>query len=211
MTNLEVFQLLSESLDEKLKEAEDKEGFQQTPETTTSQPAKDKKKNRKLRHRDFIENSVHEYLQGSSCAYANIDTVPELVYKLRRKSKKNENNVGDDNSARAENTLKRCKIESNDHNISMDSNDVNDVKTSKDEQKDEEEEEGYGLTDAETLQILNHFPTEPVELHLMIEDLSNRIDEDRQNELLQLISQYTETVYDNSNETGYNESNECFE
>mmetsp|Transcript_12450 Transcript_12450/g.27418 ORF Transcript_12450/g.27418 Transcript_12450/m.27418 type:complete len:152 (-) Transcript_12450:772-1227(-) len=49
--------------------------------------------------------------------------------------------------------------------------------------------EGFGLTDAETLQILNHLPTEVVELHLLIEDLPSRLTEERQEELLRCVSQ----------------------
>ena len=52
---------------------------------------------------------------------------------------------------------------------------------------------GYGLTDAETLQILNHLPvTEPVEIHLMIEDLPSRLDKDRQTELLDCLKEFVE-------------------
>ena len=49
---------------------------------------------------------------------------------------------------------------------------------------------GYGLTDGETLQILNHMPTEMVELHAMIDDLPGRMTESRQEELLDLIGLY---------------------
>merc|ERR1712183_36799 len=39
---------------------------------------------------------------------------------------------------------------------------------------------GFGLMDAEVLQILNHMPRELVELHLIIQDLLQRLNEDRQ-------------------------------
>jgi RNA polymerase Rpb4 len=48
--------------------------------------------------------------------------------------------------------------------------------------------EGFDLTDAETLQVLNFMPLESVEIHLMIEDLQSRMPEERQDELLRLIA-----------------------
>ena len=47
--------------------------------------------------------------------------------------------------------------------------------------------EGFGLTDAETLQVLNFMPRESVEMHLMIEDLQVRMSDERQEELLNLV------------------------
>lgn len=61
-------------------------------------------------------------------------------------------------------------------------------------------EDGYGLTNMEVLQVLNHLPTSPVELHLLIEDLENRpgfvgdsvkSGEEKQAEFLKLISEYS--------------------
>lgn len=48
----------------------------------------------------------------------------------------------------------------------------------------------FGLTDAETLQILNLMPRESVEIHLIIQDLPSRLTEKRQEELLALIGSY---------------------
>ena len=48
-------------------------------------------------------------------------------------------------------------------------------------------------------------PTTPVEIHLMIEDLANRLDEDEQGKLTELISQYagsTMTVEEVNDENG---------
>lgn len=55
-------------------------------------------------------------------------------------------------------------------------------------------DDGYGLTNTEILQILNHLPTSPVELHLLIEDLENRPGfngEEKQVKFLKLISEYS--------------------
>ena len=49
---------------------------------------------------------------------------------------------------------------------------------------------GFDLTEAESLQILNCMPTEPVEIHLMIEDLQDRMPAQQQDELLALVKEY---------------------
>lgn len=50
--------------------------------------------------------------------------------------------------------------------------------------------EDFGLTDAETLQILNFMPRESVEIHLIIQDLPSRLTEEKQEEVLTLIGSY---------------------
>lgn len=49
---------------------------------------------------------------------------------------------------------------------------------------------GFALTDAESLQILNSMPAEPVELHLLIEDLHARMTDRQQKELLHFIASF---------------------
>mmetsp|Transcript_20625 Transcript_20625/g.26595 ORF Transcript_20625/g.26595 Transcript_20625/m.26595 type:complete len:208 (+) Transcript_20625:165-788(+) len=53
---------------------------------------------------------------------------------------------------------------------------------------------GFGLTEAETIQILNLMPSELVEIHLIIEELQSRMPEKQQNELLELISSYRKKI-----------------
>lgn len=59
---------------------------------------------------------------------------------------------------------------------------------------------GYGLTNTEILQILNHLPSSLVELHLLIEDIESRpgfagdeniSGEEKQEEFLSLIARYS--------------------
>ena len=50
---------------------------------------------------------------------------------------------------------------------------------------------GFGLTNAEGVQVLNFMPQESVELHLMIQDLQSRMSDERQEELLKTIGSYT--------------------
>jgi len=52
--------------------------------------------------------------------------------------------------------------------------------------------EGYGLTDAESLQVINLMPSEPVELHLIVQDITSRLSEEQQNKLLETIGKYKE-------------------
>ena len=113
-----------------------------------------------MRHRDFIEGKVHDYLQTTACAAVDFETMPEFVGRLKGSHGKE---------------------------LASKSN----VKLEKDTENDATNEyQGYNLTDAEILQVLNHMPTEPVEIHLMIEELMGRMDEDRQSSLLQLIAEY---------------------
>jgi hypothetical protein len=156
VTNIEVLNILSKRQKElHLKE----EGDQNT--TAAAQ----KKKGDKLRHRDFIETKVLEYLQSTPCANVEFGRMPEFVSKLKGSKEKFDGDGQPKDSFEGE------------------------VAKADDEQNGTAED--FQLTDAEILQILNHMPSEPVEIHLMIEDLMSRMDEEKQNNLLQLITEYS--------------------
>eukprot|EP00555_Chaetoceros_dichaeta_P010067 CAMPEP_0198264812 /NCGR_PEP_ID=MMETSP1447-20131203/17861_1 /TAXON_ID=420782 /ORGANISM="Chaetoceros dichaeta, Strain CCMP1751" /LENGTH=200 /DNA_ID=CAMNT_0043953917 /DNA_START=66 /DNA_END=665 /DNA_ORIENTATION=+ len=188
VTNIEVLHILTELIDERTK-ADDAE---------TQLTGRKKVEVKQLRHRDFIEHSVYDYLQGCSSranGSATIEKMPELVKKLKArappppptKSSSNSSNTGGNDFVKMEEGENDTLITGGTSGvIDMVDNDDNEAVEFPD-RGDGEENGGYGLTDAETLQILNHLPiTEPVEIHLMIEDLSSRLDEDKQTELLQL-------------------------
>lgn len=50
---------------------------------------------------------------------------------------------------------------------------------------------GFGLAEAEAIQILNFMPTEAVEIHLMVDDLNARLTPKQQDALLEAISNYS--------------------
>jgi len=76
--------------------------------------------------------------------------------------------------------------------------------SSSDMTKIKHDEDNFGLTDAETLQILNLMPQELVEYHLIIEDISSRMSDDRQNELIEIVKQYVAVVKDEEQQNNNN-------
>lgn len=55
-------------------------------------------------------------------------------------------------------------------------------------------EAGFDLTEAEAMQVVNCVPERPVELHLLVEDLHNRMTSRQQDELLSTIKKYCQDV-----------------
>lgn len=123
------------------------------------------KKMPSFRSRDWIEQKVFDYLKVSPAGSSDVklDDMPKLIKTLRREP----------SSVSTATTSSDA-----DDNMKLDDSD--------------DKLKGYGLTTAETLQVLNHLPTSLVELHLLIEDLEKRIpDEEKQMEFLRLLSQYS--------------------
>jgi len=152
VTNIEVLNILSKRIEQR-----------EVLEQDETLDAARKKKANKLRHRDYIEGKVYDYLETTACAIVDFETMPEFVGRLKKGSH------GKEHASKSNEKLEK------------ETDTLNDAKN---------QEEGYNLTDAEILQVMNHMPKEPVEIHLMIEELMGRMDEDRQSELLQLIAEY---------------------
>lgn len=178
VTNFEVMKILSKRLHSREHNEED-EHIEK----------RNSSKHPKLRHRDYIEQSVYDYIQKSPCGNlkdVNFSTMTQFVKKLRGRSnsekKKGQTQTQQQSqivdSKRPRNEL--VKTEEVGHFKQESSNEM--------EVLEDNENDNYGLTDAETLQILNHMPTLPVEIHLMIEDLTGRLSDDQQTSLLQFIS-----------------------
>ena len=150
LTNLEVMELLQERLT--ARDASSSDG--------------NHKKMPSFRSRDWIEQTIFDYLKASPAGSSDVklDDMPKLIKTLRREPSSSGSTATSSTDA--------------DENMKSDEND--------------DKLHGYGLTTAETLQVLNHLPTSLVELHLLIEDLEKRIpDEEKQMEFLRLLSQYS--------------------
>ena len=181
VTNVELMHILSKRIDaRKEQEQEDAKRNKSSKHT----------KSKKLRHRDYIEKTVFEYLSCSPCGEADLKRMPKLVSRL-----KGETIRGKSTEVSRRNNI----IKAEDENIPLEKGvDQGDDSNIKQDSKDDDVNvdhqtpvQNFGLTDAETLQILNHMPTLPVEIHLMIEDLTSRLSDDDQNNLLRLISEYS--------------------
>eukprot|EP00551_Chaetoceros_affinis_P011233 CAMPEP_0203672128 /NCGR_PEP_ID=MMETSP0090-20130426/7728_1 /ASSEMBLY_ACC=CAM_ASM_001088 /TAXON_ID=426623 /ORGANISM="Chaetoceros affinis, Strain CCMP159" /LENGTH=204 /DNA_ID=CAMNT_0050537381 /DNA_START=145 /DNA_END=759 /DNA_ORIENTATION=+ len=188
VTNLELMNILSKRLTIR-REEEEAAATLEHGSSSIENINSTKRKNSKLRHRDHIENSVYEYLAYSACANADIKKMPEIVSKLRgRHNGSKGTNKSSEPTSSDKPPKKLVKTEEGIAEIPVQTLPIS---TSNEVNNEDNSNQGYGLTDAETLQVLNLMPTEPVEIHLMIEDLSNRLDEDEQNSMLELISQYS--------------------
>jgi hypothetical protein len=135
------------------------------------QKAKDKKHNKKtmvrnrFEHRDWIEEKVLNYLKKTPCIHLPIRKIPELKRKCMgtKRGSMQRQDKPTRNAAAAMETAT----------------------------EDTAASPTYGLTEAETLQILNFMPEEPVEIHLMVEELHARMSETQQEEFLAMIQSYS--------------------
>ncbi|KAL7466232.1 hypothetical protein ACHAXS_006519 [Conticribra weissflogii] len=175
VTNLEVMQLLRERLASRSSTSDDGGDRDEQTQQQLLAPANDSLSNANtsaavgggpFENRDWIESTVFDYLRSSPCGEIPEENLAKMVGLVERLRR--DPSVIDDDAP--------------------DSNgDGEEVQSGSDKR-------GYGLTDAETLQILNHMPTSLVEVHLLIEDVDKREnlkEEHDQLEFLKLISNYS--------------------
>jgi hypothetical protein len=118
---------------------------------------------KKYRHRNWIEEQVFDYLKDSTPSKnISVEKRSELKQKLMASSHKKilTTTAADDDDGGESSSSSSAQVA------------------------------GFGLTEAESVQILNFMPREPVDIHLMIEELHSRMTEKRQSELLDLIGSY---------------------
>ena len=174
VTNAEVMQLLAARTEARAQHDAEAAAAAADSGNTNGRPGAKRKRRvddtKRHRHRDWIESKLLDYLQsspsvsisGSGGDSPNFPNLAELVKTLRAPPRKS-NDGRKDGKRKSKNGGKN---------------------------ESDSADNGYGLTDGEMLQIINHMPTELVELHLIIDDLPSRMSDERQEELLQLIATY---------------------
>jgi RNA polymerase Rpb4 len=167
--NAEVLELLKSRLSERRRKL-----VEPSPALSQQQQQRYGKPHKKLQHRDWIEEKVHDYLQSTPCVrLMDASRRLELQTILRSSSSSSSSS-----SSRKQTTT-----------IATATTTTTSKKT-----------RGFDLTEAESLQILNFMPTEPVEIHLVIEELHARMSEKEQDELLALIDSYV--MHDDPDDVG---------
>jgi RNA polymerase Rpb4 len=179
--------------------------------------------NRKLRHRDWIEDNVIQYCQATS-QLQNCTKAYELDTILTRH--KNTTVTLENTIDPLMETKKQKSLTTTNHNddgkVRHDGNDngndsnplllstATGTGTLSSSSMSSVQYTGFGLTDAESIQIVNYAPTEIVEIHLMIEELQSRFTDNEQEVLLKIISKFTTTTnnVDNSDTNIATEEND---
>ena len=115
-----------------------------------------------MKNKEFIEEQVYQYIQSTLAHHTNMMQVFE--------------NTGDQKfmTQTMPNFISALKRKHNEAKTQLSSS-LQEVR--------------FGLTQAEVLQIVNLMPTELVELHLIIDQLDQRLDEAQQQQLLLFIQE----------------------
>lgn len=176
VTNIEVMQILSDRIEARRK----------VDEADEAAPAarRRRKQDGKLRHRDWLEESVVEYLHATPCAVVDKDRMPELVAKLK----------GPHKPTAAQ--MKQAATSTGSASVDPSGAGNDHVMEDEGENGSSTSQGGFDLTDGETLQVLNLMPQEPVEIHLLVEDLPSRMSDERQAKLLEFVGEYAGTEGD---------------
>jgi len=129
---------------------------------------------KRFRHRDWVEGKVLEYLESTPCTRLDMSRQKELKSVLESRKRR----AADRNPATS-------GTASSSEDDDEDDNGLHRL------QHKQHPIAGFNLTEAESLQVMNFMPTEPVEIHLMVEDLHDRMSESEQDALLELIASYS--------------------
>ncbi|VEU37305.1 unnamed protein product [Pseudo-nitzschia multistriata] len=153
------------------------EGDVKRNEKALQQMQQRKRKPRKSRfeNRDWIQQHVLDYLKGTPCVNIPTAKLGELKARCMKKE--------------SVSSPIRKKRKAPSKGSSSPSSPKHASRSSKQAQKG-----CYALTEAETLQVLNFMPQEMVEIHLMVEDLHDRMSEAKQEEFLEMIRSYNTSV-----------------
>jgi len=165
LPNAELMELLEKDVKENKKRLEIESRKQKERGRKNSNDSDRKFKN-KFEHRDWIQENVLEYLKGTPCVNIRTSKLNELKSKCTSKTSSSFSPKKKRRALSNATTSPGIKLPTKSPPLN------------------------YGLTEAEAVQILNFMPQEPVEIHLMIDDLHDRMSETKQEEFLNMIRSY---------------------
>jgi len=194
LPNAELMELLEKDV------AENEKFLQQQQQKSLHKKGKPRKS--RFQHRDWIQQHVLEYLKGTPCVNIPTSKLSELKQRCCGIGTKTNTNQESSSSAHKSLPRKKRKVGDTNNNTNNNTNNHSPPKSPRSPAP-----ESYGLTEAEALQVLNFMPQEMVEIHLMVEDLHDRMSEPKQEEFLQMIRSYNTSIdpntnYDNDNNNG---------
>ena len=168
LPNAELMEMLEKDVRANLKELRQQEQ-KQKPQRKGKAPRKIKSQ---FEHRDWIQKHVLEYLGETPCVNIPTSKLRELKSRCTKKEL-------------SSSLRKKRKVGGVSQSKPASSSLSSPSKPSPD---------SYGLTEAEALQVLNHMPQEMVEMHLIVEDLHDRMSEAKQEGLLNMIRSYNTSL-----------------
>jgi RNA polymerase Rpb4 len=189
LSNLAVLELLLPRVEQRRQKRQEEESFDNNTKR------KSRKRRKSLRHRDWIEEQVVEYIRKSATMqFQSSKHALPLQTRLRKRPRERKlpSSMDDPNSMNATNKSEQSNALSVSSSSSTHINGsfypiLNDTKNHGPEKQ---VETAFDFTEAEAIQVINLVPTELVDFNLLIDDLPERLSEQQQEECLSLIQQY---------------------
>jgi RNA polymerase Rpb4 len=226
MTNLAVLEMLQPRVQQRQQQQQLLDEEMRT-NATNAKRFKKHKLMKSLRHRDWIERTVVDYIQNSATMqFHNEQNASRLQYRLQRRrptAKKRQRNHPS-NSDDQDSSI--FEVSSSSQSLSMTvtttvdgavngvdvptvateseaelvhtrANRPDDVVSTDTSKSSSSSTTGFDLTEAEAIQIINCSPKELVDIHLLIDSLHERMSMQQHEELLSTIQQYR-TIQNNA-------------
>jgi len=174
ISNVEVMLLLQKNLEER--------------NNANGRRRNSNKRNKHLRHRDWVEEEVFNYLQTTPCVKLDPDRRLEFHSKLKGNKRMimvRHGNTADTSTPQASADAADTQKQQQQEGLGAAASPTAAAAAAA------AKKTGFGLTDAEAIQIMNMMPTQPVEIHLMVDELQSRMSEERQEEFLAFIQSFS--------------------
>jgi RNA polymerase Rpb4 len=144
-----------------------------------------KKRQKLLRHRNWIEDEVVQYIQQTAAMefHSTQNSLPlkSILRRRKRRSRPEDQSLSSlpDHQSPTTTTTTKSENEKPAATLSSTSDEFKKIMTM-----------GFHLTEAEVIQILNHSPKEMVDLHLYVDQIHERFTMSEQEDLLRAVDHY---------------------